>query len=290
MTTLYVLAHHDDEYLALPLMLRSEERGERQRFVFLTDSGKNARWRQRETRALLRAFHLDDTACDFVGDARRVPDGRLSERLDEAWAGLCEAADRVGDVDRIVCTAWEGGHPDHDSCALLASMLSDRLPNRPGVWQFSLYNGKGRFGPIFNAVDPLEENGPTERVRMDARRWRKFARSVWRYPSQFDVFLSLWPSMFLAFLREGFQHQTLLPGRVFERPHEGKLLYERTRKLSYAEFRARADAFVARIRPDLAKAALPAAVAGEALTHAPAGGFGLDLPVIADPAETSTVG
>lgn len=267
MTTLYILAHHDDEYLALPLMLRTAERGEAQSFVFLTDSGKNARWRQRESRALLRAFDLDDSPLHFVGDERRVPDGRLSERLDAAWEGLCAAADAVTDLDRIVVCAWEGGHPDHDSCALLASMLSERT-GAP-VWQFSLYHGKGRIGPIFNACAPLEENGPTEGVRMDARRWRKFARSVWRYPSQFDVFLSLWPSMFLAFVRSGFRYQTLQPGRVFERPHEGKLLYERTRKLSYAEFRARADAFVARIRPDLARAAVPAAVAGEALTHAP---------------------
>lgn len=265
MTVLYLLAHHDDEYLALPMMLRAHERGERQRFVFLTDSGRNARWRQRETRALLRAFDLDPTACDFVGDARRVPDGRLSERLDEAWAGLCEAVDRIGNVERIVVPAWEGGHPDHDFCALMAALLSARLPNTPPIWQFSLYHGKGRVGPVFRACAPLEENGPTQRVRMDGRRWRKFARSVWRYPSQADVWLTLWPSMFLAFLRRGFQHQELQPERVFERPHPGKLLYERTRRLTYAEFRARADAFVERVAPGLTPSA--SAISGEPLTH-----------------------
>jgi len=277
MTVLWLLAHHDDEYLALPMMLRAAERGERQRFVFLTDSGKNARWRQRETRALLRAFDVDDRACDFVGDARRVPDGRLSERLDAAFAGLCEVAARVGEISRVVTPAWEGGHPDHDSCALMAVMLRERLPNRPEIHQFSLYHGKGRVGPVFRACAPLEENGPTERVRMDGRRWRKFARSVWRYPSQTDVWLTLWPSMFLAFLRRGFQHQTLAPERVFGRPHAGKLLYERTRKLSYAEFRARGDAFVARVRPELRDLAANGVVQGEAMTHAPGGEIVLDL-------------
>ncbi len=288
MSVLWVLAHHDDEYLALPMMLRARERGEAQRFVFLTDSGKNARWRQRETRALLRAFDVDDQACDFVGDARRVPDGRLLHRLDVAFAGLFEAADRLGEVTRIVTPAWEGGHPDHDACALLAVLLRERLPNRPEIHQFSLYHGKGRIGPVFNACAPLEENGPTERVRMDGRRWRKFARSVWRYPSQADVWLTLWPSMFLAFLRRGFQHQRLEPARVFERPHAGKLLYERTRKLSYAEFRAAADAFVARVRPELRVWAAAGVVQGEALTHEPAREFDLELqPVVAPAAETA---
>ena len=267
MTILWVLAHHDDEYLALPMMLRARERGHAQRFVFLTDSGKNARWRQRETRALLRAFEVDDGACDFVGDARRVPDGRLLSRLDPAWAGLCAVADTCDEVTTIVTPAWEGGHPDHDACALMAAMLSERLPGKPPVHQFSLYHGKGRVGPVFNACAPLEENGPTERVRMDGRRWRKFARSVWRYPSQADVWLTLWPSMFLAFVRRGFQHQTLSPGRVFERPHEGNLLYHRTRKVTYAAFRAAADAFVARAQPGFLSHRTNVAVVGEPLTH-----------------------
>ncbi len=269
MTVLWVLAHHDDEYLALPMMLRAQERGEHQRFVFLTDSGRNARWRQRETRALLRGFGVDPSACDFVGDARRVPDGRLCERLDEAFAGLRDAASRVGEVTRIVTPAWEGGHPDHDSCALLAVALRQSLPDRPVIEQFSLYHGKGRVGPVFRACAPLDENGPTFRVRMDGRRWRKFARSVWRYPSQADVWLTLWPSMFLAFLRRGFQHQVLDTKRVFERPHAGKLLYERTRRLRYAEFRSRADAFIARVAPDLRSLAAGGEVQGDPLAHAP---------------------
>lgn len=266
MTVLWVLAHHDDEYLALPMMLRARERGETQRFVFLTDSGRNARWRQRETRALLRGFGVDPDACDFVGDARRVPDGALSERLDEAFAGLREVASRL-EVSRIVTPAWEGGHPDHDSCALLAVALREGLTNRPPIEQFSLYHGKGRIGPVFRACAPLEENGPTLRVRMDGRRWRKFARSVWRYPSQADVWLTLWPSMFLAFIRRGFQHQSLETARVFERPHAGKLLYERTRRLSYAAFRARADAFVARSAPGLSHLTGVTGLGGDAMTH-----------------------
>jgi N-acetylglucosamine malate deacetylase 2 len=69
-------------------------------------------------------------------EGRRFEDQRLFLNLAAAY-GLLEAlAERVR-PEAIATLAYEGGHPDHDSCSLLGARLGERL--RVPVWEAPLY-------------------------------------------------------------------------------------------------------------------------------------------------------
>jgi len=246
MTIVYILAHFDDEYAALPLLLRDRRAGAQSWLLYVADytSPELSARRLAETRALLVSLGFPPERAIHVGAGTGAMDGAVFEALPAAHAALKAALSSLPPVDRFVVAAWEGGHADHDACALVTVTLRDALDPAILIDQFALYNGRGLPGGLFRAGAPIPENGPVKRVSLTAREWMAYAAAVRFFPSQTKTWLALWPSMFVTFLlRGGFGYQTLAAGRVRERPHAGQLLYERMFKTPYATVRARLDAF-----------------------------------------------
>jgi LmbE family N-acetylglucosaminyl deacetylase len=244
MTVVYIFAHFDDEYCALPLIDAAREAGEDQLFLYVADydSPRVRAQRHAETRALLAWMGLDPTSAVHVGANSGVADGGVHRALPTASAALESALQGVT-VDRIVCPAWEGGHMDHDMCCLLASRIAAAHGGVP-VEMVSLYNAPDLPAPFFHAGRPLPQNGPARRVEISARdlvRWMLAVRFFWLQ----RAWLGLWPAMFWTYWRLGFGVQRLDPARIRERPHPERLLYERMFKVPYEEVRAAADAFLA---------------------------------------------
>ena len=235
MTTAYVLAHFDDEYFALPMILEERRAGVAQKFLYVADyaSADLAQRRLGETRAFLLSLGVAEADIVHVGAGTGALDGDVRAGAPAALAATRAALAAIPGVERLVVTAWEGGHPDHDACALIAVRLAQEL-GAVRVDQFALYSGRGLRGRLFRAGSPLPENGPIRRVRIPLADWARFALGVRFYPSQWKTWLGLWPTMFLTYLLRGFGSQQLAAGRVGERPHEGALLYERQFGVSYA--------------------------------------------------------
>ena len=243
MSTVYVLAHFDDEYAALPLILRDKAEGRTPRFLFNMDYRTKALAETRfgETRRFLSRFGLDPASAVHLGRDTGVLDGSLYRDPQRAYAALKAAAAEAGPVERFVTTAWEGGHPDHDLGAAMTARLAADLGGAP-VEQFSLYNSPDLPWLLYHGSSPLPQNGPAHSLALTAAEWRRWALSVADYPSQARTWLGLWPAMFMTFARQGeFRWQTLAPGRVAERPHPGPLFYERMFKVPYAAVRAAVD-------------------------------------------------
>lgn len=242
MAVVYVLAHFDDEYAALPLIREAQARGQAQHFLYLADyrSPQIAARRLAETRAFLRRLGLPPEAARHVGLGSGAQDGQLHRHAAGLIPRLDAALAAVGPAERFVVAAWEGGHPDHDVVAALAARAARGAP----IEQFALYNRRGLAALPFQAGVPIPENGPVRRVRLSARHWLAWAAAVVDYPSQAKTWLGLWPSMFANYLlRGGYGAQGLDPARLEARPHEGDLLYERRFGVAYAEV-ARAVAAV----------------------------------------------
>jgi LmbE family N-acetylglucosaminyl deacetylase len=242
MAVVWILAHFDDEYCGLPLIDEARQAGQDQLFLYVVDYPTAGIREQRhaETRALLRWMGVDPARAVHVGVGTGAADGGLHKALPAAHAAL-ESALKGVEVERIVCPAWEGGHMDHDMCALLAGRIAAAHGGAP-VEMISLYNGKGLPAPLFHGARPLAENGPVRRLALNARdlaRWMLCVRFFWLQ----RAWIGLWPTMFWTYWRRGFGVQRLQPGRTAERPHAGQLLYERQFHMPYAEIRAAADAF-----------------------------------------------
>ncbi len=233
----HILAHFDDEYCALPLIMNRHAAGADQHFLFMADYARPdaARRRLEETRAQIRRLGIDPKRVRHVGAGTGALDGQVWRNLGVAREALADALNDIGPADELVVTAWEGGHADHDGCAALAVKLWQDAGARAALRQVSLYHGRQTPGVLFRGGSPIPENGPHSRVPLTPRQWRRFATAVGAYPSQLHVWSTLWPAMFASFLRHGFRYQDLDPARVLKRPHAGPLLYERMRRARYDE-------------------------------------------------------
>ena len=241
MTIVHLFAHFDDEYCALPLILAQARAGRAQRFVYVCDyaTPQITRTRLAETRALLGHLGIAPDAVVHAGAG--VLDGALHADPKTAWAAARRAVLAQGPISQLVVTAWEGGHADHDVCAAMAVALQALLPARPPITQIALYQGRRTWGPMFRACAPIRENGPPSRLSMGPAAWLDYAAAVRFFPSQWKSWAGLWPAMFATFAVQGFATQTLDPARVLERPHLGRLLYERRFGVSYEQVRAACD-------------------------------------------------
>src|SRR5437588_7217389 len=131
--TLVIVAHPDDETIACGGLMQFMREP---CVVFATDGapadeywwkkhGTRADYaslRQREARSALRAVGVE-RVC-FLGDCEREPhefsDQRLYLVLDRAYDEILAFAGEFK-PDALLTLAYEGGHPDHDSAAFLAS-------------------------------------------------------------------------------------------------------------------------------------------------------------------------
>jgi hypothetical protein len=220
--------------------------GERLLFVF-TAPPKDGRQRERrraETLSLLKSLGLTDSLLNEPD-----PPGCDGEMVSTAPAWLERLSARLDGqtVGRIVVPAWEGGHTDHDLCAALGLALTERLGVEEPVIQVPLYTGERTKGPLFEGGRVIAANGPTERVRLSAGQWLRFAGAVRFYPSQAGVWSTLWPAMFWSYLKGGYRYQQLSRERVGKRPHGGALLYERR---GYARFEDVVAAAAKLLEPD----------------------------------------
>lgn len=252
MAIVYVFAHFDDEYAAIPLLLEGVRQGRDQHFLYVADYPTDAlrEARHAETKALMAHLGIDPHRAMHVGRGTGALAGSVHQALPQAYAALEAAVTRIGPVERFVVTAWEGGHMDHDVCALMTSSLARALGNSP-VDEISLYNGLGLPGPLFRAAAPLPQNGPTRRVLSGPRDWLLWMLAVRFYRSQAKTWVGLWPTMFWSYARRGFCFQRMDHARMLERPHAGPLLYERRYKRPYECVRAAADAFLSGCQSEL---------------------------------------
>jgi LmbE family N-acetylglucosaminyl deacetylase len=244
MTLVYVLAHFDDEYCGLPLIDEARAAGQDQLFLYVVDYPSEIvrAHRHAESQRFLSWLAVDPARAIHIGQQSGAVDGGLHKALPSAYAAL-EAALMGVSVERIICPAWEGGHMDHDMCALLAHQLS--AARGVPVEMISLYNGKGLPAPLFHGGRPLAENGAVRGFKLGAGGLLRWMLAVRFFILQ-RAWLGLWPTMFWTYWTRGFGVQRLDPARVRERPHEGLLLYERMFNVPYAEIRSAADAFLSR--------------------------------------------
>lgn len=173
-----VVAHPDDETLGLGARLHLFDR---LTLIHLTDGAptdmadaRAAGFRSREAYAVARAAELA-AALEVLG-ARPVRsrsyglvDQTLVEHLPELTRRL--AAD-LAEQDAVVTHAYEGGHPDHDACAVVVARARAAIgASAPHAYEFAGYFGvdgalqANRFHPDPDHSETAWDLTPAERDR-----------------------------------------------------------------------------------------------------------------------------
>lgn len=211
--TMFLVAHPDDEVITFGALLQRVKQplvvyatnGSPRDPYFWRDHGTREAYSELRQREATRALaELGVNAVEFLP----FVDQELYLTLDTAYARVEEIA-RSFQPEAIVTLAYEGGHPDHDSCSLLSSAIGTEfgIP----VWE----------GPIYNraaGVQAFATGEEGEVLDLSESELQKKLNACKQYPSQGD---------FLGTFR--LEREVVRPQAVYDYsrpPHEGKLNYE----------------------------------------------------------------
>jgi LmbE family N-acetylglucosaminyl deacetylase len=245
---LFVFAHQDDEIATATRLLHFLRQGWTVSIVYLTDGeGGRAKSdvRDEETRKVLAHLGVDLSRVHFAGSRERLPDGRLFLHLERALQLLEES---VTQADEVWTLAFEGGHQDHDAAHLVAMAWAAKrgLP----LFEMPLYHGYKLPGPFFNTLAPLRNGGTWAARQIALAEGFRIALLCRFYTSQRKTWLGLLPEALLRLAvgrREWTREANL--DRLREKPHRGRLFYERRFGVTWEDFEAKAKPFVAAIAP-----------------------------------------
>ena len=216
-------AHPDDETIgAAGVLLRNPEAY----VVYLTDGAPRdsafwpAQYKSREEYALLRRREVE-AALSIAGV---TPDRMISlgavdqEATDELLAYACYFNSLLCRIapDVVITHPYEGGHPDHDATALIASMTARRFTTgKPELLEMASYHGfegklvTGKF---------LGPETPSLVVELSPEEMEKKQKMLAAYHSQRKVLQSF---------QVGNEALRTAPTYSFiEPPHPGQLWYE----------------------------------------------------------------
>lgn len=231
---LFLLAHQDDEYAMTSFLRAALRAGEDVRVIYLTDGGALSARRDKEALAALADLGVVNDRVIFLGSQEAIPDGRLYQNLDRAFAALMRALDGAPAPQAVFTHAWEGGHQDHDCVHALAVACAAARGWAVPIYQAPYYRELRGVRKLFMPQTPLAENGPVEQRGWSFADLTSAVRVMLRHRSQWRTFRTHGPAMFIRFLAGGGGGlQRARPARVRERPHTGPLYYERLFGLPY---------------------------------------------------------
>jgi LmbE family N-acetylglucosaminyl deacetylase len=218
------MAHPDDETISCGGLLQHMSNP---CVVFVTDGAPEdsyfwgrygsresyAALREDEARAALGAVGVSEV--EFLARYTKAPliDQQLFRSLPAAYAELAKIIQRHRS-ECLLTLAYEGGHPDHDAVAFLASQLGKNLS--VPVWEAPLYHrsatGSGVYQHFVEEYEEVVEH-TVSGEELDAK-----MRMLGCYKSQFDALPSFNSEL------ERFRPQAKYD--YSRRAHPGKLNYE----------------------------------------------------------------
>ena len=225
--TMVLVAHPDDESIACGGLLQKM----RSPFVvFATDGAPEDDffWGRYGSRAAYSKLRQEEalSALDQVGvseveflandaaESVRLEDQKLFRMIRTALQLLRKMIEEKR-PDALLTLAYEGGHPDHDTCSFLAAQLGreSRLP----IWEMPLYHRNSDGSGVYQRF-VREAKDEVIEVAITGEMLERKERMLQSYKSQFDALPHFEPE------RERFRPQAQYD--YTQPPHPGKTNYE----------------------------------------------------------------
>ena len=156
--TLVILPHLDDEFALAPLIKKINVFSKKELYIIYcaerNQSKELDKKRRRESVKSLKILGCNVENITYLNDFFKVDDLKLHETSMKIYIFLTGFL-REKNIDQIITLNFEGGHPDHDSLALITRKISNTNININSFY-VPAYNG-GRF-PIFpvSVFQPLK--------------------------------------------------------------------------------------------------------------------------------------
>ena len=178
---LVLVAHADDESVGYGALLQKM----REAVVVIATDGaprdeyfwgrfgsreKYAAVRRDEARRAMRLAGVRELVLLAEEDSR-LEDQRLFLNLAAAYARLEKLVERVR-PEAIATLAYEGGHPDHDSCSVLGARLGEQFGVK--VWEAPLYS---------RGVSRRERRGGLPDITRTTAKIKRKSRNKVNYPT-----------------------------------------------------------------------------------------------------------
>ncbi|MCB1144245.1 MAG: PIG-L family deacetylase, partial [Leptospiraceae bacterium] len=212
----------------------------------LTDGafyGASTLKRNQESISVLKDLGIPDEQILFLNHSNPIHDTELIKNLDLSYKSILES---IGDkkIKEIYCTAYEGGHPDHDATFLLALVLAKKYSIEK-INQFFTYNSKGLGFVFFRVMSPVNDKYPVAKYKLTFSQLIKHFLLIRKYKSQLKTWIGLSPFVFIKYILYRSQLIQKIPSDFLpQRPHSGRLYYEKRNWFQFEEFQILKDQFL----------------------------------------------
>ena len=237
---LWLLAHQDDEVLALHLHSNSVNNF----VVYLTNGVRTGATFESGVRVqeAQNAWGKIDRNAEliFFGTQHSLGDGELQNQLSHSHLHELISICQVRKINEIVTLQLEGGHQDHDITSMLAEELSRRLSLK--LIAFPGYRALHKRFPVYTVMSSWTKKEPRKSLPV-ATRIRLANQSLIlmkRYSSQPTTWIGLGPFVILKYLLGSATYLLLSDGQNEVQELPKKLLYvnrKKHEKIDYEGFR-----------------------------------------------------
>jgi len=198
--SLILLPHLDDEFALCPIFKNIlKKAGKHYRFIFFAerneDLKKNKLLRREECIKSLSLFGVDRSRVIFINDYFSVDDLKLHENSDQIKSFLTNYH-KQNSINKIYTINLEGGHPDHDSLALIV----DKFCNEMRIKKFFLpaYNYRRTLFLPLSVLRPLNSQLSYFKVKkINFFDWHASLKIAFIYKSERAAFIKLLPFLIL---------------------------------------------------------------------------------------------
>jgi LmbE family N-acetylglucosaminyl deacetylase len=236
-----MLPHQDDEIALLPY-LDILKKNVNLKIIYLTRHKRNKVNMKRnvESKKVLKKLGVDDKAIIFLGTKKNIIDQFLCKNINNVTKYLLSNKNIITSNKNttLLTTSYEGGHPDHDAAFLICMQIYQKMKYKKFL-SFPLYNSERNFLP-FQAFKNLRryQNQVIE-IQFSIKKSFLYFNLIFTYRSQLKTIFFLLPFfLYRCLIKRKFililHNKT---ENIEDKPHKGKLLYEKRGWLPYSQFK-----------------------------------------------------